>query len=214
MTESTLTHAEIDELLPMLVAGTLSDAQSESVRKHLATCLDCRREQRHLALVRDGVREAPQQVDMPHPNPARVLERIERYEDRRRRNPLLRFLQFGRDHPFMALAAQAALILLAVFLLVSPIEPEPQFVTLSQPGDVPAGQYVRAVFEPALDRGRIENIIVSMNLEIVHGPTDRGVYTLGSAVDRDSTNYMSLADTLRERDGVMFAEPVTVGGAR
>ena len=214
MSDAALTHAEVDALLPMLIAGALTDAQSRAVREHVATCLACRREQKYLALVRDGVRANPADADAPRPDPASVLKRIDDYEERRRRNPFLRYLWFGREHPLLALAAQAALILLAVFLLVSPIEPEPQFVTLSQPDSVPAGRYVRAVFAPALDDRSVAGIARSMNFEIVHGPTERGVYTLAPSPAADTADYESLADKLRARDEVLFAEPVIVGDAQ
>lgn len=213
MTDTILSHTDADELLPMLQAGALTDVQARAVRDHVSSCLVCRREQKHLAQIAAGARINPAGTRAPHPNAANVLGRIDDYEERRRRNLFTRLLRFGREHPVFVLAAQATLIVLAVFLLVSPIERELEFVTLSEGDTLPAGQYVRAVFEPAMADSSVAGFVASMQLTIVHGPTERGVYTLLPTGATGATDYDALANAMRVSDNVLFAEAVTIGGA-
>lgn len=104
------------------------------------------------------------------------------------------------------------MILLAVFLVVFPVDREPGFTTLNEPDALPAGQYVRVVFDTSLDRAAVADIASSMNLAIVDGPGERGVYTL--AAKPGTADYGSIAGSLRERTDVLFAEAVRLGGTR
>lgn len=210
MTDATLKHADVDELLPLLLAGSLTDEESRAVRAHVSTCLACRREQKHLALVSEAMKSHAAVGGTPAADPTRVLERIDDFEERRR-HPLARLARFAREQPFAALAAQAALILLAVFLIVSPTEREPGFTTLSQPESLPAGHYLRTVFDPALDDREIAELVASMRLRVVDGPSDRGVYTLAPSGRPDQADYDSLARALRANSDVLFAEMIEIG---
>lgn len=210
----TMTHDNVDELLPLLVSGGLTDAESRAVQEHVATCLVCRREQKHLALVNAGLQSAPAGVDVPAPDAARLLERIDAHEERRRDKPFARLITYGRQHPLFALAAQAALVLLAVLVFVSPIEQEPAFTTLSQPDELPAGEYVRAVFEPGLDETDVADLVASMQLRIVDGPGERGIYTLAVSARSGLADYDTLAEALRANDNVLFAESISIGGVQ
>lgn len=211
MTGPAMTHADADRLLPLLLAGSLSDAELRAVREHVAGCLACRREQKHLARVSRGVRSGTAIADVPPANMAPLLGRIDRYEERRRRNPFVRVAQAGKDHPFATLAAQAALVLLAVFLLVTPSGRDAEFVTLSDPPGLPAGGYVRAVFDPALDPSSIVELAGSLHLRVVEGPSVRGVYTLAPSVRSGTADYDALAAALRANDEVLFAEAIRIG---
>lgn len=212
MSKPSLSHEDVVELLPMLLAGSLADAKVHAVREHLSGCLVCRREYKHESLIRDGVNTDPVATDIPRPDAARVLGRIDDYEERRRRNPLAALVRFGHEHPLLALAVQAAMVLLVVFLVVSPVDREPGFTTLSAPDTLPAGHYVRVVFDASLDRATVAGVAASMYLTIVDGPGDRGVYTL--AAEPGATDHESIADSLREREDVLFAEAVRIGGTQ
>lgn len=213
MSETALNHDDVIERLPMLLAGSLPDAEVRAVREHLSGCLVCRREQKREAIIHDAIKADSAAADVPQSDAARVLGRIDDYEERRRRNPLAAFVRYGREHPLFVLAAHAALILLVVFVVVSPVDREPPgFTTLSEPDALPAGQYVRVVFDTSLDRNTVTAITSSMNMTIVDGPGERGIYTL--AAEPGATDYGSIADVLRERDDVLFAEAIRIGAAR
>jgi anti-sigma-K factor RskA len=70
------THEELKELTGAYVLGVLSDAERETLERHLATCPDCAREIRELNAVATGLAHAVPQVDPPAALRDRVLRAV------------------------------------------------------------------------------------------------------------------------------------------
>ena len=74
--------------------------------------------------------------------------------------------------------------------------------------ELPAGHYLRVVFDPTLDDVAIAGIVETNGLSVFTGPTDRGVITLrfGDALAADERD--SALASMRGDARVLFAEPV------
>ncbi len=99
------------------------------------------------------------------------------------------------------------LVVLAAALLW-PAARDTEYTVLTQASDLADGHYVRVVFSPDLTRSDLEELLDDLELKVVAGPSDRGVYTLASEnpiaiTERDA----ALASLLKNRS-VLFAQPV------
>lgn len=76
-----MSHAQISELLPWYVNGTLEAAEQRLVEDHLAACPDCVQELARSKALAAALRERQQSAPSPHPiQLARLMERIEASE--------------------------------------------------------------------------------------------------------------------------------------
>ena len=205
-----MSHEQAIELLPWLVNDSLAEGERDLVHEHATDCVICRRELFSLESLRDSISEVSAATAIPEPDMRRINARIDALIERENRGQILlaKMRQFF-DSPWrIAFAAQSALVILLGTALLWPQTQEPAFTTLTAPENLPDGQYVRVVFEPTLPASDLSSLLDTMNLTIVDGPSDRGVYTLRlstalSAADRDAL----LAD-LSFNDAVVFAQPV------
>src|SRR5262245_30622742 len=117
-------HQRIWELLPWYVNGTLLESEREKVEEHLAGCSRCQTEVEACRRTAQAVRNLGEVAPSPHPVQfQRVLARLGEAEtagrersDRRRRPGAS--LRSGSRPLWMALAAQAAVILVLAGMLV------------------------------------------------------------------------------------------------
>ena len=206
-----ISHDEAIELLPWLLNGSLSGARADAVMQHVADCMECRRERKQLEAIRSDISHDSVARAVPAPDPSKVLARIDEFEEKQMRNPFVKLGRLVHEHPFLAYVAQAAAILVAVALLIVPGSREPAFETLTQAESIPAGTYLRVVFEPGMSSISINGILESMNLQIVAGPTEHGIYTLGVTDEDRVADHATLADQLRSKLDVLFSEVIHIG---
>lgn len=215
-------------LLPWHVTGRLSPSDSERIQSHLAGCARCRaqlEEERRLhgLLRQDGPVEYAPQGGL-----ARLMARIDESENgevssgsaqavpdpirsktgapSQARGRLIRWLA-------AAVIVQAlGLGLMSALWLRSPRNHAPPAVygTLTAPAvTVPGGQ-VRAVFIPSVTLAELRSLLDRDDLIIVSGPSEAGVFTLGSRSDAlGRVKLDSVLAHLRANSRVLFAEPVT-----
>jgi hypothetical protein len=89
-------------------------------------------------------------------------------------------------------------------------EPEyPEFTTLTQQNDLPDGLYVRLVFSPELAQSDLSTLLEEFALEVIEGPSTRGVYTLGMAESSSVEDRDKLVMSLQADSRVLFAQPVS-----
>src|SRR5688572_16602655 len=76
-------NAEIRDLLPDLVHGTLAGAERQRVEQHIASCAECAAEAALIRLARTALRPTGPSIDA-----GRIAARIPRYAPSRSRVPL------------------------------------------------------------------------------------------------------------------------------
>ena len=114
----------------------------------------------------------------------------------------------------LAIAAQTVLLVVLVAALLWPEDsetPNPEFRTLTQSSELAVGHYVRAVFSPELSAADLQALLDDLELAIVDGPTDRGVYTLAIKNSKVVEPRDAALIDLSKNPDVLFAQPVNQG---
>lgn len=204
-----MNHDEARELLPWLVNDTLHGEERERVQLHASSCVICRRELADLERIQASVREEMDSAPLRVPDMRRVNARIDAMiEKQNNRKRILAVLRNAVDHPWrIAFAAQSFLLVILLSFLLWPKPETAGFTTLTDPASPPAGDYLRVVFDPDMDESEITRILDELSLELVDGPSARGVATLGYTMSGNAGPDAAAAKLL-EKPGVLFAEPV------
>lgn len=200
MQRSHSNHEQHWELIPWVVNGRASDAEQRSVLAHVEECAECRGElDRHRELHKhmrgsDDVIAAPNaswqklqaQIDLQSAPPAEKGHRIKR--------------------PWLVAALWIQLVAIATLtgaLFRSSAAPEPEYTTLSTSETVDRRAAVRIVFAPDVSVTKVNQLLRSVECDIVSGPSEAGVYTLAAAADQD---VQRIIEKLRNTPEVLFAE--------
>lgn len=214
-TDDHMTHDQARELLPWLLNDSLQTHEHERVREHAAHCVICRRELVELRSLRNSIADANAAHAVPDPDMRRINARIDAFmaKENRVRQLLARLREFGGSPWRIVLAAQTAALLAVAAVLLWPSVEGPEYTTLTVPETLPEGQYFRVVFEPALPAAELSNLLETLHLSVVDGPSGHGVYTLKLPAATSEADRDALLSTLLANRGVRFAQPVTGGTA-
>jgi len=217
-----LTHKEAFELLPWYVNETLEEDERRDVRAHLSNCLVCRRELAFLDRLDETVATAPDFDFAPQRGFFALMQRIDMAEAplaRRWWGGLMSGLRELRvAHPVLrsALVVQAAMILLAGFLLLRIPLPDraPHFETLTEASTPvaaePGSARLRVVFAPEVEMSDVQALLQSGGARIVDGPSSVGAF----AIDVPADASAAWLERLRSDARVRFAEPAAAGAAQ
>jgi hypothetical protein len=205
-----MTHDAAIELLPWLINGSLDGEERDAVADHATSCVICRRELDELEVLQQSVETLASRGVSPEPDMRRINARIDAQLQRESRGNALiaAWRRFSSSRWRLAFAVQTAVLVIVVGVVLMPAEPEPQFTTMTSAEELPAGHYLRVVFDPTLDDVAIAGIVETNGLSVFTGPTDRGVITLrfGDALAADERD--SALASMRGDARVLFAEPV------
>jgi len=224
-------HQETWALLPWLANVRADTAQHHRAEAHLADCADCRaelaREQRLSA--------AMAQPSVPGPDLSQGLARLmQRLDQAAPARPARPWLALGTGStgnagrhatirlPTAALlgALQLALLAAAAAWWLHGSTPAAgsanayQTLTQAPANAAPVGPGLRVVFHGERSIGELQALLVRHGLVVVSGPTEAGVFTLGSAATPPTRDLDALAAELRRSPAVAFAEPVGAAAAR
>jgi hypothetical protein len=83
--------------------------------------------------------------------------------------------------------------------------------TLSSADLTPRGATIRLVLSPSMTLAQMQALLRRAGLQVVAGPSDAGVWSLGPALSSARAATASALQRLRANSGVRFAEPI--GGA-
>ncbi len=209
-------HEQAMELLPWLVNDSLSSDERVAVLDHAKCCVVCRREMQQLENLRDSIKCLSNRVAIPAPDMRNINARIDSLIDRQNlgRRTLSWISEFFPSPWRAVYAAQTVLLVVLGAALLWPDTRNAEFTTLTQSQELAAGHYVRVVFSPELTAADLQTLLDDLELTIVNGPTDRGVYTLATE-DSMAVEQRDVALTkLSKNPGVIFAQPVNQGAGR
>jgi hypothetical protein len=213
-------HLRAWELLPWVVSDGPSGCERAEVEAHLAGCGRCRLElalETRLAVAMNATRVAGPDVDQ---GLERLIQRIDLAGRQRIEPPREKpGMPNAAGRRWMAVAcALGAVMLVRVGYLGVLDKPDAHglaassYRTLSsQPVDATAQVTIRLVIDPSMPARELQRLLVSSHLQILGGPSDSGVYSLGPT--SASADVVKQLDTLRAASGVRFAEPVQHPGA-
>ena len=219
---NTVAHEQAMELLPWLVNNSLSDDERGAVLEHANNCVACRREMLQLENLRDSIKCLSRSELIPAPDMRNINARVDRLIERQNLGRrLLLWVGGFFERPWRtAYAAQTVLLVVLAAALLWPDTPNTpdnrnaEFRTLTQPRELAAGHYVRAVFSPELTTADLQVLLDDLELAIVDGPTDRGVYTLATGNSKAVEERDAALIDLSKSPGVLFAQPVNQGAGQ
>jgi hypothetical protein len=168
-------HADVRELLPFFINGTLSELENARVVRHLASCASCHAEREEQRRLRDLMRAAPE----PPGDAQSAWTRLERALDAEpRARAEHRWVRSAWTWG-LSLAAAAAMVWL--FTPVVPVDPDSgatdyRALTSATPDSLAVSGTIRAVFASQATLGDIGSVDRT-GLQIVSEPSPRGVYT-------------------------------------
>ena len=221
-------HQETWGLLPWLANGRADTAQQHRAEAHLADCADCRAElarEQHLAA-------AMAQPSVPGPDLSQGLARLmQRLDQATPARPVRPWLALGTGSAGrsttirlstaavlgalqLALFAGAATWWLRTSVPVAGSTSGYQTLTQASTSAAPVGPGLRVVFRGERPISELQTLLVGHGLVIVSGPTEAGVFTLGSATAQPARDLDALAAELRRSPAIAFAEPIGPAAAR
>jgi hypothetical protein len=200
MHRSNSNHEQCWELIPWVVNGRASDAEERSVLGHVDDCTECREElDRHRELHKH-MRGSDDVIAAPNASWQKLLGQIEA-------EPAPAVTKAYRiKRPWLVAALWIQLVAIATLagaLFRSAAPPEPAYTTLSTAQTLDRRAAVRVVFAPDAPLDRINQLLRSVECDIISGPSEAGVYTLATATDQDVQRIIA---TLRDHSEVLFAE--------
>jgi hypothetical protein len=205
------THLQVWDTLPWIVNGTASDAARRAAEAHLCECEHCREElarQQRVYAAMNAVTsaEAPLERGLD-----RLLQKVQAYEQQPGRGAPAADGAVRRRWAMAAYGLAAMVLLEAGGLVVLGMQlggshPSVTYRTLSSLDTALPPASIRLVVDPSMTVGKLQALLVSLHLQIVGGPSEDGVYSLGS-LDR-GRSVESDVTALRAASGVRFVEPV------
>lgn len=214
-------HRQAWDLIPWIVNGTASESDRQNVEQHLHECADCREElefQRRLqrAMAHESAPETDAVAGW-----ARLRERLDA-DGTASPNARLTTRRWQRVERTWMPWVVAVMVLQGIGLgvlgtaLWSRSAPSPATVaasvdayrTLSAPQAPVRPASVRAVFAPTMTLAELRAALSGAHLQIVSGPSDADVWSLGPAGDSTRAATAAALSALRTSSNVRFAEPI------
>lgn len=206
-------HDDVRELLPWLVNDSLDADERDRVALHASSCVICRRELEELERLRDTIQIDAAAMKAPTPDMQLINARIDSLLARKQiAGRFLSAIQDFMSGPWRVAFLAQSLVLVAVLSVhFWPQAEQDGYRTLTNIESLPAGEYIRVAFDPGLEGKDVAALTGRLGLELVSGPSERGVATLRvpmhATTDRDL-----LISQLQAQPGVLFAQAVTIGG--
>lgn len=200
MQRSHSNHEHCWELIPWVVNGRASDVEERSVLAHAENCNECREELDRHRQLHNHMRGNEDVIAAPNASLQKLMAQI----DVQSTPEAAKTYRIKRPWLVAALWIQlVAIATLAGALFRSAAPPEPEYTTLSTAEIQDRRAAVRVVFAPNASLNRINQLLRSVECDIIAGPSEAGVYTLSAAANQDVQRIIA---TLRDQSEVLFAE--------
>lgn len=211
MTDSThddRIHLRVWELLPWVVNQTASASEQAEVGEHLRHCEACRAE---LALQYQLSEAVQSGGGLVSPDVEAGLSRLSRRIDTPTRAARPRVVAVAYGLAALVALQTGGLAMLGMKLGAG--ESAPAYRTLSSAAQGPERATIRLVMDPATSVGQLQGLLTPLGLQIVAGPSDNGVYSLGPRLAEQGRPALNAdihrqLDALRAAPEVRFVEPV------
>jgi anti-sigma factor RsiW len=195
------THEHCWEMIPWIVNGRASDAEQRAVQAHVGDCVECRDELARHRELHGYMRGSDDVIAAPNASWQRLLTQIDEQSAAETAKP------YRIKRPWLMAAIWLQLVAIGALtgaLFNSTRSPQPEYTTLSSPQASDRRAAVRVVFSPSAELNDINQLLRSIECDIIAGPSEAGVYTLATEHDKDVRGIIA---KLREHSGVLFAEP-------
>jgi hypothetical protein len=220
-------HGECWNLLPWIANESAAAKDIARVEEHLRGCRECQEELNFQRQLREAIRSEEAIVLAPQTSLHKLMHRIDSVADMdgehevapaaaepviaRREPARLRWLPIAAAVQGIAIAG-----LLAALWSQSRDElAAGRYSVLTTPtAAVAGGPVIRVVFGGNVALDDMNRVLRSIDAQIIAGPSEAGVYTLGLASDAADKSGVEKAIAQLRADGrVMFAEPAVASEA-
>jgi len=198
-------HEDMWELIPWLVNGRLSGDAAAPLSAHLEQCAECAREYADQQRIYSAMQADDAIAFASEASFQKLVTRLDAAPEAARTSPSLRSLAAACVLAALGLAAWGTWTVQR-----APTSANAPYRTLTSPARVGgADAQLRVVFAADLTLSELARLLHSIDANIIAGPTEAGVYTLGFGPSLDTPAQVArrLA-LLRANDNVRFAEPV------
>lgn len=222
-------HGECWNLLPWIANESAAARDVARVEAHLQDCKECQEELQFQRELRNAIRSDEAVVLAPQTSLQKLLQRIERAEDDLEIEPEeapvtvtpAQVVSLPRRQPARWMAIAAAVQGIAITGLLATLWSQsretltaPRFTTLTTQTAVARGPVIRVVFAGSTSLDDMSQVLRSIGAQVVAGPSEAGVYTLGLAANATKSSDVEQAIVhLRADSRVMFAEPAVASGS-
>lgn len=216
-------HGECWNLLPWIANESAAPKDVARVEAHLNGCEECQKELEFQRQLRNAIRSEEAIVLAPQTSLQKLIQRIDGVEEAMTECAAAQATQavsaevvsLTRREPARWLLIAAAVqgiaitgLLTALWFQSREALTEPRFTTLTTQAAVARGPVIRVVFADSAALDEVNQVLRSIDAQIVAGPSEAGVYTLGLAADSSHGSNLDQAIARLRADGrVMFAEP-------
>jgi anti-sigma factor RsiW len=214
---STDAHQECWELLPWLANERAAAKDVTRVQEHLRDCRECQDELELQRRLRDAIRTADAVVLAPQTSLQKLMQRIDaglpHSEPTAVRSPPRRaHIRWSR---WLPIAAGVQGIVIAALIGTLWLESRakvtaPRFTTLTSHAVLARGPVIRVVFADGVALDEVKEILHSIDAQIVAGPSEAGVYTLG--LSSSTGRVESALAQLRADRRIVFSESALARG--
>jgi hypothetical protein len=220
-------HGECWNLLPWIANESAAAKDMARVEEHLRDCRECQEELSFQRQLREAIRSEEAIVLAPQTSLQKLMQRIDSVADMddehevaraaaepvvaRREPARLRWLPIAAAVQGIAIAG-----LLAALWSQSRDElAAGRYSVLTTPtAAVARGPVIRVVFGGNVALDEMNRVLRSIDAQIIAGPSEAGVYTLGLASGAaDKSDVEQAIAQLRADGRVMFAEPAVASEA-
>lgn len=219
-------HGECWNLLPWIANESAAAKEVARVEAHLRDCRECQEELEFQRQVRNAIRSEEAVVLAPQTSLQKLMQRIDTVADMEddagiapiepvatpRREPA----RWSRWLPIAAAVQGIAItgLLAALWSQSRETLTAPRFTTLTTQAAIARGPVIRVVFAGNVALDDMNRVLRSIDAQIIAGPSEAGVYTLGLAADTAGNSGVDKAIAqLRADSRVMFAEPAVASEA-
>lgn len=222
-------HGECWNLLPWIANESAAANEVARVETHLRDCRECQEELEFQRQVRNAIRAEEAVVLAPQTSLQKLMQRIDTAADTDDEREVARTasvasVTLARRSParwsrWLPIAAAVQGIAIAALLATvwSQSRDEtlvaPRYIALA-PTPMAHEPVLRVVFAGNVALDDMNRLLRSIDAQIIAGPSEAGVYTLGlSASSSDKSGADQAAAQLRADNRVMFAEVVVTSEA-
>lgn len=220
-------HGECWNLLPWIANESAAPKDVARVEAHLNGCEECQKELEFQRQLRNAIRSEEAIVLAPQTSLQKLIRRIDGVEEVMTECAAAQATQAisaevvsltpreptrwpARWLPIAAAVQGIAItgLLTALWFQSREALTEPRFTTLTTQAAVARGPVIRVVFAGSAALDEVNQVLRSIDAQIVAGPSEAGVYTLGLAADSSHGSNLEQAIARLRADGrIMFAEP-------
>jgi hypothetical protein len=220
----TQSHRHAWEMIPWILNGSASEAQTRSAQEHLRQCADCREAFAFEQQLREAMMQPQTNLSDAEEGWQRLCARLDSTPESQKhwretsRQPMRTRTRASGGIPVRWLAAAVIVEALALGAIVTASwingagrQPASAYHTLSRPEAVSAAPTIRMVLAPGMTLEQFRVLLNNAHLQVVAGPGEAGVWSLAPTEDATTVATEAALRELRGNPQVRFAEPIGAG---